>query len=71
MHSSLSPLVDAALIVMAAVARLLGRALDNKISTGTLTAPAASGHFIPSYVTVPTPNGRVNVFGLHKSPGKD
>merc|ERR1719353_2217667 len=68
MHSSLSPLVDVALMVMSALARLLGRALDNKISTGTLTAPAANGHLTPSYVMEPTPNGRVNVCAAHTSP---
>jgi len=50
MHSSLSPLDDVASMVIAALARLLGRALDKRISTGTLTAPAASGHLRPSYV---------------------
>ena len=68
MHSSLSPLVDVALMVMSALARLLGRALDNRISTGTLTAPAANGHLTPSYVMEPTPNGRVNVCAAHTSP---
>ena len=68
MHRSLSPLVDVALMVMSALARLLGRALDKRISTGTLTAPAAKGHLTPSYVMEPTPNGRVNVCALHTSP---
>merc|ERR1719253_229065 len=68
MHSSLSPLVDVALMVMSALARLLGRAADNRISTGTLTAPAANGHLTPSYVMEPTPNGRVNVCAAHTSP---
>ena len=70
MHRSLSPLVDVALMVMSALARLLGRALDKRISTGTLTAPAAKGHLTPSYVMDPTPNGRVNVCALHTSPEK-
>merc|ERR1719398_188192 len=70
MHSSLSPLDDVASMLIDALARLLGRALDNRISTGTLTAPAASGHLTPSYVMEPTPNGRDMVFGLHKSPSK-
>ena len=68
MQSNLSPEEDLPLIFMDTAAKDGGKAADKAMSTGTLTAPAAIGHFKPVQVKDPVPRGKGKLLELHKSP---